>query len=292
MGRRHIAIAAEGVYGLDVKSGDGLTDSTLEGIGQVGTNLRSGFHHRQPLLEELGSSLIVCPTLSGLFSCHIGCVTLGFVFNRLTVHDAAQLLQEDVGRATIEHKMMHIHQQIGLLVGNHYLKTIERSCAEVEGLHEILLMLRQLLLAHLLYGYLYSLLPINGLADAFWAITEVDSQLRMGLDERRDSFGKCCRIRILLELDAIWDIVQRRCGILQAVEIDTCLGVGERDSLPKPLRRKGCLMTLLLRGLGRTIYSPLLGRGLLALQAFFGRAEGEASPYLILNALQRAVLDQ
>ena len=123
--------------------------------------------------------------------------------------------------------MMHIHQQIGLLVCNHYLKTIERSCAEVEGLHEILSILRQFLLAHLFYGYLYHLLQINGLADAFLAITEVNSHLRMRLDERPDGFGKCCCVRIPLELDAIWDIVQRRCGILQAVEIDTCLGVAQ-----------------------------------------------------------------
>ena len=89
MGRCNIALATEGIYSLDVKSGDGLADSTLEGIRQVGTNLRSGFHHRQPLFEEVRSSLIVCSTLSGLLCCHIGCIILGFVFDRLTVHDAA-----------------------------------------------------------------------------------------------------------------------------------------------------------------------------------------------------------
>ena len=54
--------------------------------------------------------------------------------------------------------MMHIHQQIGLLFCNHYLKTIERTRAEVEGLYEILFILRQFLVAHLFYGYLYNLL--------------------------------------------------------------------------------------------------------------------------------------
>ena len=123
--------------------------------------------------------------------------------------------------------MMHIHQQIGLLVCNHYLKTIERTCAEVEGLHEILSILRQFLLAHLFYGYLYNLLQINGLADTFLAINEVNSHLGMRLDERSDSFGKCRCIRIPLQLDAVWNIVQRRCGILQAVEIDTSLSVAQ-----------------------------------------------------------------
>ena len=123
--------------------------------------------------------------------------------------------------------MMHIHQQIGLLFCNHYLKTIERTRAEVEGLYEILSILRQFLLAHLFYGRLYNLLQINGLADAFWTITEVNRHLRMRLDERSDGFGQCYCVRILLELDAIWDIVQRRCGILQAVEIDTSLGVAQ-----------------------------------------------------------------
>ena len=89
MGRRNIALAAEGFYSLEVKCGDGLADSTLMGIRQVGTNLRSGFYHRQPLFEEVGSSLIVCPTFSGLLCCHVCCIILVFGFDRLTVHDAA-----------------------------------------------------------------------------------------------------------------------------------------------------------------------------------------------------------
>ena len=222
-------MATKGVYSLDVKSSDSLADSTLAGIRQVGTNLRSGFHHRQPLFEEGRSSLIVCPTFSGLLCCHVCCIILVFGFDRLTVQDTAQLLQEDVGRATVEHKMMHIHQQIGLLLCNHYLKTVERPCTEVEGLHEILFILSQFLLAHLLDGYLCCLLQINGLADAFLAINKVNGHLRMRLDERPDGFGKCCCVRILLELNAIWDIVERRCRILQTVEIDTSLGVAQWD---------------------------------------------------------------
>ena len=89
MGRCHVALATEGIYSLDVKSGDSLADSTLEGIRQVGTNLRSGFHHRQPLFEEVRSSLICCPALGGLLCCHVCCIILVFVFDRLTVHDAA-----------------------------------------------------------------------------------------------------------------------------------------------------------------------------------------------------------
>ena len=119
------------------------------------------------------------------------------------------MLQEDVNRTTIEHKMMHIHQQIGLLFGSHYLKTIERTRAEVEGLHEVLFILRQFFLAHLFHGYLYHLLQINGLYDALIAIAEVDGHLRMRLDECLDRLGKCCCICILLELNAEWNIVQR-----------------------------------------------------------------------------------
>ena len=104
---------------------------------------------------------------------------------------------------------MHIHQQIGLLFGSHYLKTIERARAEVEGLHKVLFILRQFLLAHLLERYLNNLLQINGLYDALIAITEVNRHLPMRLDECLDSLGKGCCICILLELNAEWNIVQR-----------------------------------------------------------------------------------
>ena len=53
----------------------------------------------------------------------------------------------------------------------------------------------------------------------------MDGHLWMRLDECLDSLGKCCCICILLELNAVWNIIQRGCGILQAVEIDTGLGV-------------------------------------------------------------------
>ena len=209
MGRCDIVIATESIYSLDVKSRDGLADCTLDGIRQVGTYLRSGLHHRQPFLEKVRSSLIVSPTLGGLFSHHVGSIILVFVFDRLAVHEAAQLLQEDVNRTAIEYQVMHVHQQIGMLFGSHYLKTIKWACAEVEGLHKVLFILRQFLLAHLLERNLNNLLQINGLYDALIAITEMNRHLRMRLDECLDSLGKGCCIFILLELNAEWNIVQR-----------------------------------------------------------------------------------
>ena len=86
MGRCDIVIAAESIYSLDVKSGDGLADRTLDGIRQVGTNLRSGLHRRQSFFEKVRSRLIVSPTLGGLFSHHVVSIILVFVFNRLAVH--------------------------------------------------------------------------------------------------------------------------------------------------------------------------------------------------------------
>ena len=217
--------------GVEIQRGDGFADGALDGIRQVGTNLRGGLHHRHPFFEEVCGSLIFRPSLGGLFSHHVCGVIQVFGFDSLAIHEAAKLLQEDVGRAAVEHQMMHIHQQIGLLFGSHYFKTIERTRAEVERLREVLFILRQFFLTHLFHGNLYHLLQINGLYDTLIAIAEVDSHLRMRLDECLDSLGKCCCIGILLELNAIWNIVQRRGGILQAVEIDAGLGVGERDAL-------------------------------------------------------------
>ena len=141
-------------------------------------------------------------------------------------------MQEDVNRTTVENEVVHIHQQIGLLFGSHYFEAIERSRAEVERLHKVLFIASQLLLlAHLLDGNLYGLFQIGGLYDALFAITKVNGHLWMCLDKCLDGLGKCCSIRILLELNAVWNIVQRRCRILQTVEIDASLGVGERDTV-------------------------------------------------------------
>ena len=53
MGRCDFVIATEGIYSLDVKSGDGLADRTLDGVRQVGTNLRCSLHERKTIIEKV-----------------------------------------------------------------------------------------------------------------------------------------------------------------------------------------------------------------------------------------------
>ena len=96
-----------------------------------------------------------------------------------------------------------------MLFGSHRLKTVEWSGAEVERLYEVLLVGGKFLLAHLFYGNLYRLFRAGSLHDTLFAITEANGQLWMRLDKRLDSFGKCCCIGVLLELDAVRNIVQR-----------------------------------------------------------------------------------
>ena len=69
MGRCDIVIAAEGIYSLEVKSGDGLADSTLDRIRKIGTYLRGCLDNGKTLFEEILGSEIILTTLCGLFGC-------------------------------------------------------------------------------------------------------------------------------------------------------------------------------------------------------------------------------
>ena len=57
---RDIVTATEGIDCLEVKSGDSLADSTLDGIRQVGTNLRGCLDSSKALFEKvLGCEIVL-----------------------------------------------------------------------------------------------------------------------------------------------------------------------------------------------------------------------------------------
>ena len=89
MGRGDIVTATEGINSLEVESGDGLADSTLDGIRQVGTNLCSGLDSYKALFKELIGCEIVLTTFCSLLICDIGGIALVFLLNGGTVEHTA-----------------------------------------------------------------------------------------------------------------------------------------------------------------------------------------------------------
>ena len=213
-----------------------MADGSLGGIGQVGTHLSGGLGGRQAFLEELRGCLVVCPTFCCLLCHHIVGVILVFILDSLRIHDAAQLLHEDIDRTTVEYQVMHIHQQIGLLLGSHNLKTIERTVAEVERSYKVVLVLSQFLLAHLLYRYLHSLFQVNGLHNSFFSVSKMNGHLRMLLHKGLDGLCQSSGVSILREGNLVGDVIERCLRIFHAVEIDSSLGItqwnrGERRDM-------------------------------------------------------------
>ena len=69
------------VDGVEIQRSDGLADSTLDGIRQVGTNLRGCLDSSKALFEEILGSKIVLTTFCGLLCCDIGSIALVFFLN-------------------------------------------------------------------------------------------------------------------------------------------------------------------------------------------------------------------
>ena len=229
MSRCDVVVAAEGIDGLDVKCGDGFADCSLDRIGQVGTYLRGGLDDRQTVFEELRGGLIVFPTLCGLLCHHVVGIRLVFVLDGLSIHDAAQLLQEDVDRTTVEDQVMHIHHQIDLLLSRHDFKAIERSMAQVEGFHKLVLILCQFFLTHLLDRNLHSLLFVNGLHDTLFSVSKVNGHLRMLLHKGFDSLGQGSGVSMLREGNLVGYVIERCLRIFQTVKINSSLSITQWD---------------------------------------------------------------
>ena len=237
-------LAAEVADGIHVDGRRGHSyDALVMRIRQVRRNLSRSFDCPQATLEVVACSGIVS-TLLCLFLCHDeGRIAHNLGFYLAAIHQVTQLMEEDVVRATVEHEMMEVREQIDLLRCLHNLQPVQRSLVQVERLHELELIVRQLFLAHLGQRDVDGLLQILNLSNLGVFCLEVYAQLRMSLHKCPQGCGKSLHVGRERERYLQGYVVDSRGGVLHAIHIDTCLGIAQGN-----LMEFDCLGFLCRRG--------------------------------------------
>ena len=198
-------------------------------VRQVRRNLSRSLDCTQTTLEVVASSGIVS-TLLCLLLCHNeGCIAHNLGFYLAAIHQVAQLMEEDVVRTSVEHKMMEVREQIDLLRCLHNLQPVQRPLVQVEGPYELELIVRQLFLAHLGQRDVDGLLQVLHLSNLGVFCLEVYAQLRMSLHKGPQSCGKSLHVGRERERYLQRYVVDSRGGVLHAIHINACLGIGKRD---------------------------------------------------------------
>ena len=126
----------------------------------------------------------------------------------------AKLVNEKVGRPTVEDEVVYIHQQRYSLFGSHHLEATEWCFLQIEGLYEIILIDRQLLCTHLRNGNLDRNAIFNSLHYLLAFSTEVHAQFRMAFYHLFHSIDESTGICSDRECEHIRDIVYGRSRIL------------------------------------------------------------------------------
>ena len=131
-------LAAEVADGIHVDGRRGHSDDALVmRVRQVRRNLSRSFDGPQATLEVVACSGIVSTFLC-LLLCHDeGGIAHNLGFYLATIHQVAQLTEEDVVRTAVEHEMMEVREQIDLLRCLHNLQPVQRSFVQVEGPYEL-----------------------------------------------------------------------------------------------------------------------------------------------------------
>ena len=217
MRRGNLVFPTEPIDGINVEWSSCLTDSCLNRIGQVGTNLRCCLNERKTVVEKVFCLLERIAVFGILLFGDIGCVRKCLVFNGDTIKNITKFPQEKVKGCSVEDKMVDIHQQIDMLLGGDYLKTIERSFAKVEGLDKIVFVCRQIFLAHLFYWNVHNLFWIDGLHNTLFTVTKVNCHLKMMFNESIESINQSSSICSLRESYFVRNIIERCLGVLKTV---------------------------------------------------------------------------
>ena len=126
----------------------------LVGLGQVGRNLTCSFAGLEFLSEELLGRLEGLAVFSFLLVADEVEVSIVLFLDSCSFECGAYLTNQQIGRTTVEHEVMNIHEQVGSTFGLHNLKAIEWCLLQVERTHELILVGRQRLITHLRDGHL------------------------------------------------------------------------------------------------------------------------------------------
>ena len=273
--RGNLLTAAEGRQGrgtITAYRTDGLAYVALFGsLRQVGRYLTRTLAGLQFLGKELLGGTEVLALFSLLLVCHEVQVGIALLLNAIAVEQGTKLTDEQVGRTAVEQQVVDIHEQVYPTLGLHHLETIEGRLLQVERLHKVVLIGLQCLVGHLRDGHLHRYAVLQGLDNVVALCSEVDTQLRMLFYGLFDGSSQPLHLRTIGECQQIRNIVDGRGRILQTLEIDTRLGIGQRTRLLPAF--------------------PSGGR-LGAMSVLFPGRRQEGGQYLILYSLQRLRLGQ
>ena len=228
--RRDALVAAEGCQSLVVGQTDLLADMTLVvGLRQVGRNLAGTFTGLQTFGKEL-LCLVECFAVGGLLLV-VGKVEVGIclTFDLTAFEGIVELTNEEVGRTAIEDEVMHVHQQVDNVARLHHFKAVERCLLEVEGLDKLVLVGCQLLGLHLDDGHFGDDGFVDNLHDGIALGGETHAQLGMQTYDTLDTLHQFSGIGTGRIGEQVGDVVDGGGRVLEALEIDACLGVGKRS---------------------------------------------------------------
>ena len=228
--RCDVLLSAETGHPVVIDSFDGLADvSLLVGFGQVGGYLAGSLAGLQFLSKELLCRLESLGLFGLLLVGHEVEVGVGFLLDGGAFEHLTELPDEEVGRTAVEDEMVDVHEQRDALLRLDHLEAVERRFLQVEGSDELILVLLQTLSAHLAHRNLYGCAVFGGLHDGVTLSREMHAKLRMGFHHLPNGISQTVGIRRSGEAEHVGDVVDGRRGILQTLEVDTRLGVGERN---------------------------------------------------------------
>ena len=143
---REIVFLAKFLHRIEIQLAEGLADSALlHGIGQVGRHFGDALHLAQTLVEEVLGIKIARTVFGSLLVSDESRIADGFGFNLFAVHQVAQLVQEQVEGAAVEDQVMHIGQEVNILLGGDNFHAVQRALPQVKRsykLHFVFLQLR------------------------------------------------------------------------------------------------------------------------------------------------------
>ena len=215
MGGRNLLLPAECRGLVEVGRAYRLADESLfVGLWQVGRYLAGTLAGGQFLGKELLRRLERLALLSLLLVGHEVQVGVCLRFGGLSFQLCAYLADEQVGRASVEHQVMDVHEQMHRLSGPHHLEAVERRLLQVERLHELILISQQLLLAHLGDGAPLLLTErqcdavVGCLDDGVALCGEVYAQLRMAVHHLLYGCGQLLRVCSFGEGEQVGDVIE------------------------------------------------------------------------------------
>ena len=114
-----------------------------------------------------------------------------------TIHQVAQLMQEEVHRTAVDHQVMDVDQQANVVLGGDDLEAVQGSLFQIERLHELALIGLQLLCRHRVACDDDFLLRIADLHHVGALAAEVYGELRMQFYQCRERLSQTVGIGVL-----------------------------------------------------------------------------------------------